>query len=308
MTKLVSLIVCTIGRSTKLARLLTSLNAQTRTSFELIVVDQSDSDEIEAALRSQGAGYAICHVRSARGLSRARNVGLRYARGDVVGFPDDDCWYDKGVIEHVARFFKRPECAVLTGRTVDRDGIESVSAHRAESGFVNRHNVFESGNSSTLFARSAAIRDIGGFDETLGVGAATPFQSGEETDLLLRLMRKGYTLCYDRAFTVHHDQTDDSPEVTLARIRAYSPGYGRVLRIHHYGPGYLAKRVSRAALRGAVCLVTGDQQGARQRYGWAMGSLRGFLAQPTAAHQSNRPDRAGERSSETQGGNTSAHN
>jgi glycosyltransferase involved in cell wall biosynthesis len=280
MTNIVSLIVCTVGRHDLLARLLASLKTQTSTAFELIVVDQSDSKEIEENLKSFSAGQSVRHIRSEKGLSRARNVGLLHAQGDIVGFPDDDCWYGDRVIEQVLQIFDSPESGVLTGRTVDREGTDSVSFHRPESGIIDRHNVFDSGNSNTLFARIAAAKDVGGFDETLGVGAATPFQSGEETDFLLRCLKKGYQLYYDRDFNVHHDQTDSSAAVQVARARAYSQGHGRVLRVHAYGVGYLGIRIGRAAVRGAICLVTGDRSGARQRYSWASGSLRGFLAHP----------------------------
>jgi hypothetical protein len=81
-----------------------------------------------------------------------------------------------------------------------------------------------------------------------------------------------------------------------------------LLRLHHYGFGYLAARVGRAAMRSAVCLATGDKNGARQRYSWATGSLRGFLAHTKPTHQSNRPDRTIERPPGILGENTSAHN
>lgn len=280
MTDIVSLIVCTVGRRDLLLRLLASLKTQTNSAFELLVVDQSDSDEIETSLRSFSAGQSVRHIRSKRGLSHGRNVGLQHAQGNIVGFPDDDCWYGDRVIDQVQQFFQRPENGVLTGRTVDREGVDSVSFHRRGNGIIDRYNVFDSGNSNTLFARMAVAKDVGGFDETLGVGAATPFQSGEETDFLLRCLKKGYQLYYDHDFTVHHDQTDSSAAVQAARARAYSQGHGRVLRVHAYGVGYLGIRIGRAAMRGAVCLVTGDRSGARLRYGWASGSLRGFLAHP----------------------------
>jgi glycosyltransferase involved in cell wall biosynthesis len=278
MDKLISLIVCTVGRPALLERLLRSLMTQTDGGFELIVVDQSGSDEIDACLRTYSVGQRVHYLRSGRGLSHGRNIGLRHAQGHVVGFPDDDCWYGEHVIARVGRFFQDPGNGILTGRTVDRNGCTSVSDHREESGPIDRSNVFESGNSNSVFALAALARQIEGFDETLGVGAPTPFQSGEETDFLLRSLRQGYRLYYDRDFVVYHDQSESSLAAQSARVRAYSQGYGRVLRLHHYGIAYLGMRVGRAAVRGAICLASGDKHGARQRYDWVNGSLRGFLA------------------------------
>jgi len=278
MTALVSLVICTIGRRDTLARLLASLERQTNNAFELVVVDQSNGSDVEALLNSCAVGQGVRHLRSERGLSRGRNIGLRRVRGQVIGFPDDDCWYDPDVVEHVHRFFEHQENAVLTGRTVDDRGVDSLSPHRRDSGDIDRRNVFASGNSNTLFARISVARDVNGFDESLGVGAATPFQSCEETDFLLRCLRSGHRLHFCHDFVVHHDQVDDSCAARFTRARIYSKGYGRLLRLHGYGVGYLAMRIGRALARGTICLAVGDHPGARQRFVWANGSLQGFLA------------------------------
>ena len=274
----ISLIVCTIGRRDAFARLLASLKMQTNDAFELIVVDQSNGDGVEALLTNVSIGQGVSHLRSERGLSLGRNRGLQQVRGEIVGFPDDDCWYDPDVIDRVHQFFRHPDNGVLTGRTVDDRGVNSLSPHRADSGVIDRRNVFESGNSNTLFVRTSVARDAGGFDETLGVGAATPFQSCEETDFLLRCLDKGHRLHFSHDFTIHHDQIDDSRAAQLRRARIYSRGYGRLLRLHGYGAGYLAVRVGRAMGRGTLCLALGDRTGARQRFVWARGSVHGFVA------------------------------
>lgn len=278
MTALVSLVVSTIGRRDTLARLLASLGRQTNDAFELIVVDQGNGSDVEALLTNVVVGQGVRHLRSERGLSRGRNLGLRCVRGQIVGFPDDDCWYDPDVVDRVHQLFQHPERDVVTGRTVDGRGVTSLSPHRTDSGIIDRHNVFESGNSNTLFARTSVARDVNGFDESLGVGAATPFQSCEETDFLLRCLQKGHRLYFSHDFIVHHDQIDDSSGARFTRARIYSQGYGRLLRLHGYGAGYLAKRIGRAVARGAICLAAGDRPGARQRFVWASGSLQGFLA------------------------------
>jgi GT2 family glycosyltransferase len=270
--------VCTIGRRDALARLLASLERQASNSFELTVVDQSRGSDVETLLKDCTVGQGIHHLRSERGLSRGRNMGLRAARGQVVGFPDDDCWYDPDVVDRVCRYFQHPENDVLTGRTVDDRGNNSLSPHRGDSGIIDRRNVFASGNSNTLFARTSVAREVDGFDESLGVGAATPFQSCEETDFLLRCLRRGHRLYFCHDFIVRHDQVDDSTAARFARARLYSKGYGRLLRLHGYGAGYLAIRIGRTIARGTICLAAGDHPGARQRFAWASGSLQGFLA------------------------------
>lgn len=274
----VSLIVCTIGRDWELERLFTSLARQRFSSFEVILVDQRPDDRLGKMILRYGAHFSITHVRSVPGLSKSRNVGLRSARGDVIGFPDDDCWYDTMTVDHVMRLFdQESHVDVLLGRTIDQCGIESLSPFRKSSGLVTRMNVWRSGNSNTLFARAATARRLG-FDESLGVGASTPFKAGEETDFVLRALALGRRVLFERDLVVRHAAADAriGPE-QLSRARAYSVGIGHVLRKHRYSSGYLFYRTARSLARCLTSAATFDLARARYKFIWTVGILRGYF-------------------------------
>src|SRR5580692_7639105 len=89
-----SLIVPTAGRTTEVTELLRSIVAQNRTDVELIVVDQNDDDRIVPLLETLPGGIAVVHLRQhEKGSPVARNAGLDAASGEIIAFPDDDCWY-----------------------------------------------------------------------------------------------------------------------------------------------------------------------------------------------------------------------
>jgi glycosyltransferase involved in cell wall biosynthesis len=274
MGAMISLIVCTLGRKVPLRRLLTSLSEQSYSPFEIIIADQNPSGYLDSLLDAFPS-LPIVRARSERGLSRGRNVGLKRASGSIIGFPDDDCWYDRHVLPSVCSFFSaNPENDLLSGRTLDADGNESLNRYAAESGPITRANVFTTGNSNTIFVRREVIAEVGGFDETLGVGASTPFQAGEESDFLLRCLERGHRGYYDRSFAVRHDQIQESKE----RLHAYSIGFGRVARLHNLGSSLFLTRNVRTALGGCLRIAKGDIEGARQRYICLTGSMRGFVA------------------------------
>ncbi|AWN46477.1 glycosyl transferase [Methylobacterium terrae] len=278
---LVSLLVCTKGRSAQLERLFDSLLVQgddpACPDFEVVLVDQNEPGTLEPVVARYRDRLAIDHVRSAPGLSRARNVGLARCRGDLIAFPDDDCWYPAGLVAEVARLFAAHRQAdAVTGRTLDATGRESLGAFLAADGPVDRRNVWFAGNSNGLFVRAAAARAVGGFDESLGVGAATPFRSGEETDFLLRLLGQGRGVVFRHGLVVHHDQVAQAGRHT--RAADYARGFGRVLRLHRYGLPYLAFRLARFTASGTRALLRRDTGTALDKALWAIGTVSGYCA------------------------------
>jgi 2-beta-glucuronyltransferase len=276
----VSLVVCTFGnRKKQLLRLIESLKTQHFNGFEVILVDQNRPGYLDDILQTNCAGIPLKQVRSDRGLSIARNVGMIHASGAIVGFPDDDCWYLPETLAQVASFFRRnPKVDILLGRTVDALGAPSLSPLRKQSGAVNPSNVWISGNSNTLFVRKEAIPPSG-FDEKLGVGAPTRYQSGEETDFILTLMKNRARAVYISDLQVCHDQVEDVGTArVLKRAWIYSLGFGYVLKKHEFGFGYLGYRVGRSIVS-AIWAVAG----LRPVYGigrmvWSAGTLVGYIS------------------------------
>ena len=274
-----SLLVCTLGRGEQIARLFDSLAAQSRADFEVVLVDQNAPGFLDPVIARYRDRLTIVHVRSPPGLSRARNAGLPLCSAPLVGFPDDDCWYPVPLVaEIVAAFAARPDLSVLTGRTIDRDGRPSLGIFHDADTVIRKGNVWFAGNSNSLFVRREAAWAVAGFDETLGVGAPTSFKSGEETDFILRILARGGRAEYRRDVMVHHDQVLAAGAAAGARrATAYSRGFGRVLRLHRYGGGYLGFRLARSVAGGAIALARGDVDGARYKALWAWGTLCGYV-------------------------------
>ncbi len=274
----ITLIVCTIGRTEPLRRLLSSLDLASGDIHEILIVDQNPDGFLDGVL-SEASSLPIKRIVSERGLSRARNVGLNAATGDIVGFPDDDCWYPPSLVQRVkAVFASKTQLSILAGRTTDQDGETSVSSHMDSAATISRENVFVSGNSNGIFIRVEVARAIGGFDEALGVGSGTSFQSGEETDFMLRALAAGAIGYFDPTLIIYHEQGDPSVARQINRVRMYSAGFGRVLRKNGFGWQSLLGPVARTLARAALCAITFDRAGAAQRLAWAEGAISGFRA------------------------------
>lgn len=234
---LISVVLATVGRRDELLPLLRSLRAQTQRRFELVVVDQNDDDRVQPLLQPLVADdVPVVHLRLAgRNLSRARNLGLRAARGALVAFPDDDAWYEPDTLQRA--------CDGLQQRPQD-DGLMAwwVDAGPAPAGLAEAAawRRFRGGEASsiTLFLRTAAVRRWGGFDERLGTGQW--YGAGEETDLVLRALAAGARLRHDAAVRVRHAPPQAVPPAwpqALQRAR----GTGALYAKHHLGAAVVAR-------------------------------------------------------------------
>ncbi|MBK8176687.1 MAG: glycosyltransferase [Rhodospirillales bacterium] len=231
-----SLVLSTKDRTDELAAFLRSLDAQTERSFELIVSDQNEDDRLASVLAPFQQRFPIHYVRSFGGISRGRNAGLPLASGRYIAYPDDDCWYPASLLETVLRLFrKHSEWDVVSGRSVDATMRDTQGRWLDHVETANRGNVLRMGISYTIFARADAVAAAGPFDESLGVGAGTPWGSGEETDFLLRAIEVGKTVIYTPEIFVHHiEKVVDYSKRARDRQHAYARGLGRVLGKHKY--------------------------------------------------------------------------
>jgi glycosyltransferase involved in cell wall biosynthesis len=228
----ISLILASLGRTEELPRFFASVEASGGGECECIVVDQNPDDRLQPILAAWKDRISITHLRSAPGLSHARNVGLAAATGEVLGFPDDDCRYSPYLLDEVKSFFAgNPRYALLSVGVRDETGTPSGNRWVRERCDLATANLFRTSVGMALFIRRDRVRGLFEFDESLGVGAGTPFASGEDTDYVFRLLEAGMKGRFDRRLTVYHPRRDMlSGGANAARAYSYGCGMGRVIR------------------------------------------------------------------------------
>jgi glycosyltransferase involved in cell wall biosynthesis len=276
----VDLVVGSIGRFDHVRRLATSLAGQSHRNFSLIVIEQVDPAGVEALL-AQFPDIRSQVLTSERGLSRARNRGLKECSADIIAFPDDDCWYDVDTLAKVAeRFALEPHLDMLVG--VIRTTSRSAFYRTPDSAMtLDRTNVWSVGCSAASFFRATAVDRIGTFDPLLGVGSGTPYLSGEETDFFLRGIGAGLRGMFDPSLTVRHP----SPEETEGRLspltgRGYGMGMGVVLRRHSYHWSRALWASGKPLIGAGLALVKGQRELAQFRTAVAAGRFSGYFGHP----------------------------
>jgi len=220
----VSLITATYNRYSELIKLIDSLMIQSNKNFELIIIDQNPDELILPIVeRAINAGIVITHIKTTkRGLSIGRNIGIKVAKYNIIGIPDDDCWFEKNTIENLCNYFNaHPEVGAVSALWSEFDQNKnnyeftySKSKAFALKQFTNP--------SSQLFFSKKMFELYGTFDERFGVGQF--LGAGEETELILRLLKNDIKVNFSPDIIVHHPYTPSRPP--LSKIRKYERSMG----------------------------------------------------------------------------------
>ncbi len=257
----VTVVVPTYNRGQLIRETLERLLAQDYPAMEIVVADQSTDDTTgrtvdEVARRDPRVRL---HRTRTRGSGRNRNAGLAVSSSDIVAYTDDDCLVGEGWVGAIAaEFAGHPDVDAVFGRLLPherpvRTGTETgfkPSMRREE--YVGITPPWWVGHGGNMAFRRSALVDIGGFDPVLGAGA--PLRSGEDADIVYRLLKSGRHIVYAPEVLAYHKHWKDW-RMQRSMERCYGIGAG----------AQLAKYVRCGDLGGATMLC---------RWIWQLGVRR----------------------------------
>ena len=182
----VSVIVPTYNRADRLERALNSIVSQTYQDFELIVVDDGSTDKTYQLMKSFPKAQYF-YIKKNSGVSKARNVGLAFAKGELICFLDsDDLWKEKKIqIQSLWLENNKDSQICYTDEIWVRNGVRvnPMNRHRKYSGDIFRHCLgLCIVSPSSVMIRAKLFDEIGNFDESL--------PACEDYDLWLRIASK----------------------------------------------------------------------------------------------------------------------
>jgi len=138
-----------------------------------------------------------------RGLSRARNFGIKKSKGEYLVFIDDDTLIREDFLDILLK--KNTSLGVAAFCCRDTDPVKirfySVSSLKNKPKFLNRLEFRYFAGSAHIIKRSAIDR-IGFYDENFGIGAKYP--GAEESDMFFRLKKYNEEIVYLPKLTVYH--------------------------------------------------------------------------------------------------------
>ncbi len=201
----VSVIITTFNRRDFVGEAIESVLRQKFYDYEIIVVDDGSTDGTCDALKKYN-NINYCYQEN-QGISRARNQGIKLARGEFISFLDsDDLWLPKKLSIQMAVMEKDPERNVTyTDEIWIRKGkrVNPKKKHQKYSGWIfGRCLPLCIISPSSVMLRRQVFDEVGCFDENLLVC--------EDYDLWLRISAHFPVLFIDEKLIVkrggHADQ------------------------------------------------------------------------------------------------------
>jgi glycosyltransferase involved in cell wall biosynthesis len=184
-----------------IGRAVDSVLAQDFHRRELIVVNDGSTDGTRALLETYRGAIKVIDQDN-RGMSAARNAGIRSALGTYVAFLDaDDWWLPEKLSRQVQLMQSRPEIGFCStaARVEDGDG-RLLNLWRCPNGNTEilttlfAQNAAIAGGCSAVIVRKKLFDRVGLFDETLG--------GFEDPDLWMRLAAVSGYACIDETLAV----------------------------------------------------------------------------------------------------------
>ncbi|WP_298361014.1 glycosyltransferase [uncultured Litoreibacter sp.] len=192
----VSVVVVSRHRPEELRKCLLALKLQTAMDFEVVLVgDAGISRVISELMLTDRVKFSEFDIPN---ISRARNIGISLAAGDVVAFIDDDAVAEPTWLKRLTAPFKQGEVAAAGGFVRGRNGIsyqwkaeaigqtgdsEPIDVARTTLLERTEYRAIKTQGTNCAFRRDVLVR-LGGFDESYHFYM-------DETDLNVRIGQAG---------------------------------------------------------------------------------------------------------------------
>lgn len=302
---LVTVLLSTLNNADRLSQTLqgfTRLRIPEGVEWEVVVTNNGSTDHTATVLNEWRDRLPLRQVwEPLRGLSRARNAALAAARGEFVIFTDDDVTVPVEWVAEYLRayrekgpgyYFGGPIDCAMDGPPPPEEWVRIAPASVLGLDWGTEEHELSRGQFFTAANWACAadpLRQAGGFDVRMGLGASQGPKGGEENDLMERLGQRGLRSWYlPRTRVVHWVPAAKlRPEHLLARqetLAAVQAWKGRIwyggVRVYRV-PWRLYPERALAMLQWLAARVgLGDPVQADLRLARSRGAWTGFRLPP----------------------------
>ena len=244
----ISVVICayTEARWDDLVAAIVSCQTQRRPAHEVIVVIDHNP-ALQARVSAEVRGIIVTENIEQRGLSGARNSGVRVATGEVVAFIDDDAYGDPDWLGGLATAYLDPY-VMASGGTIDPLWERGRPAWFPLEfdwvvgctylGMPTRPAAVRNVIGCNMSFKMEVFDEIGGFVHGIGRIGTRPLGC-EETEISIRARQRwpDRTILFEPSAIVHHRVPAQRGTVGYFRSRCYAEGLSKAVVARLVGSG-----------------------------------------------------------------------
>lgn len=193
---LISIIIPCYNTAPYINRCLKSVFEQTYTDFEIILINDGSTDNLEEELEKGNwlaSPQLQYHSQSNAGANHARNKGIELANGEFLQFLDaDDLLMPDKLVSSLEIINRKPEIEVVIGayETINSKGevVKTFIPDIHANSWISLMNSCMGITSANLWKKEAVTK-AGGWN--------TALKSSQEYDLLFRILKNGGKVDYN---------------------------------------------------------------------------------------------------------------
>ncbi len=168
----VSVVIATHNRREVLERCLECLFHQNypKNQYEVVLVDDGSRDGTEEMVEGKTPSCSLRYLKhkERKGPSRARNFGIKHARGEVIVFIDDDVFCPPQFIREHMRYHRIHDNVIVDGPAINTDRTDNLFGDKKKRFLAFLDFFGASFITSNTSCRKDSLIEAGGFDEEFG--------------------------------------------------------------------------------------------------------------------------------------------
>jgi GR25 family glycosyltransferase involved in LPS biosynthesis len=265
----VSLCICTFDNYRQLKNTLQSALNQNYNFFEIIILDNTSQEMLKLNPYKENRRHKLLHFcqnqdniryihEPLANLSKARNRCIEVSENDLIYFIDDDVILDKNAIQSMSKEFNTHNLVSVVGGKVlsvwpndekpewlneEHAKYYSEVDHGENRVLINSRRELNLVGANICFKKSI-FQKVGDFDPALGRRGSL-LLSGEEDDMIQKILNIGAYVKYSPAPIVHHIINKERCDKQWLRKRIFWQGItGKSLGIEmSFDKSYLRKNI-----------------------------------------------------------------
>lgn len=211
MSPFFSVIIPLFNKENEIKITLESVLNQTFQDFEVIVINDGSTDSSKNIVDSFSNPKIKLISTENNGVSKARNIGIKASKGELIAFLDaDDIWF-KNHLQNLFQLYNLfPDCGIYAtnyelfynkNKIIKPSffGVPKENWCGIIEDFFKSSIVFRIAWTSAIAIPKKAFEKVGDFDENITLGAA-----GEDTDLWIRMALE-FKVAFDNQISVRYN-------------------------------------------------------------------------------------------------------